>query len=122
MKTVSSLEKIKNSLLNAKKIVQESSVLTKKAASADNKDLELKNKSDQDLIVLQALEHSIVIVDDLINATIKDKAINSKGKIKVISNRRLMIGGLILEYKQIAEIPNNDEAKRCLKTGLITMI
>lgn len=43
-------------------------------------------------------------------------------KIKIISNRRLKIDGVILEYKQIAEIRNNDEAKRCLKSGLITMI
>ena len=93
----------------------------------ENEKAGFKKESEKSAMYFSSLSMAISLTNSSIEAKAEAKANEAKAeakakKIKIMSNRRLKINGVLLAYKEISEIDNTDEAKRCLKSGLIVLV
>lgn len=122
------VEVLTKDLFGLTKQQQDTVILAENEAKKDVKNADLKAKVAKETETLQILERSLNVVKDSMNAIVeaekdaKNNETKNAKKIKVISNRRLMFKGRILEHKQIVNIDNDDKAKHNLELGLISVV
>lgn len=117
---IKEFELLKVKLLKAKNIAKNNSEKADVVLSKNKENAALKKESVNAKTTLNTLSLAISLNNRVISLMSETKVTDKK--IKVLSNRRLKINGVLLAYKEIAEIQNTNEAKRCLKSGLIALV